>query len=208
MLKKESQKKIARAQDIIVEEMVKSFQGAVLHGGTAIWRCYQGNRFSEDVDAYIPKDMKKIINFFNNLRKRDFVVEKEKIGENSLYSTLIFEGVTVRFESVFKLLKGELKDYEAVDGNLNTIRTLLPEELIKEKIGAYLKRLKIRDLYDIFFLLRHVKNKEEIRKELKTFLKNFKNPMDREDLKLLIITGIVPNIEEMLSYIKREGANG
>ena len=66
-LKKEFQKKIARAQDIIVEEMGKHFNQVVLHGGTAIWRCYKGNRFSEDVDVYISKDLNKI-NYF--IRRR------------------------------------------------------------------------------------------------------------------------------------------
>ncbi|MBI2044743.1 nucleotidyl transferase AbiEii/AbiGii toxin family protein [Candidatus Pacearchaeota archaeon] len=204
MLKKESQKKIARAQDIIVEEMEKTFNKIVLHGGTAIWRCYNGNRFSEDVDVYIPKEINKINNFFENLKKRRFILEKKKIGKNSLYSSLRFENIIIRFEALFKLVKGELKDYETVEGNLITIHTLLPEELIKEKINAYLKRLRVRDLYDIFFLLRHVKDKREINSELKKFLKDFKNPVDKEELKLLIISGLTPNIEEILRYINRE----
>ena len=28
----------------------------VLHGGTAIWRCYAGNRFSDDLDLYVKSD--------------------------------------------------------------------------------------------------------------------------------------------------------
>ncbi|MBM3309818.1 MAG: hypothetical protein FJY77_06125, partial [Candidatus Altiarchaeales archaeon] len=47
-LKKQAHKKVAEAQDIIVRELYNVFDNAVLHGGTAIWRCYQGNRFSED----------------------------------------------------------------------------------------------------------------------------------------------------------------
>jgi len=45
-LKKKSEKEIAYAQDIVVGELYKFFPDAVIHGGTAIWRCYQGNRFS------------------------------------------------------------------------------------------------------------------------------------------------------------------
>lgn len=55
-LKKQAHKKVAEAQDLIVKELYSVFDGAVLHGGTAIWRCYGGNRFSEDVDAYLPRD--------------------------------------------------------------------------------------------------------------------------------------------------------
>lgn len=203
-LKKESQKKIARAQDIIVEEMIKSFDNIVLHGGTAIWRCYNGNRFSEDVDVYISKKADEIDGFFDNLKKRGMILEKKKVGENSLYSNLKYENVMVRFEAVFKSIKGELKEYETTEGNLITLRTLLPEELIKEKINAYLKRLKVRDLYDIFFLLRHVRDKKRIKNELERLLRNFKNPVDEKDLQLLIITGLTPNVREMLNYIGRE----
>lgn len=204
MLKKENQKKIARAQDIIVEEMQRSFKSIVLHGGTAIWRCYQGNRFSEDVDLYIPKDSDEIKAFFENIEKREFVIEKKKIGENSLYSSFTFEGTVVRFEAVFKTIKGELKDYEAVDGTILTVSALLPEELIKEKISAYLKRRKIRDLYDLFFLLRYAEYKTKITTELKRFLKEFKSPLDEKDLAQLIISGLVPKTNEMLNYIRRE----
>ena len=39
-LKKAKYKDIARVQDIVIEELYKIFDRAVLHGGTAIWRCY------------------------------------------------------------------------------------------------------------------------------------------------------------------------
>ena len=200
-LKKEFQKKIARAQDIIVEEMGKHFNQVVLHGGTAIWRCYNGNRFSEDVDVYISKDLNKINNFFETLKKRGFNLEKKKIGENSLYSNLKFENIYVRFEALFKVVKGELKEYETVEGNLITTRTLLPEELIKEKINAYLKRTKIRDLYDVFFLLRHVNKINEVKEDLKKLMKEFRNQIDEKNLDLLIISGLIPTVNEMLRYI-------
>lgn len=203
-LKKESQKKIARAQDIMVDEMIKIFDKIVLHGGTAIWRCYQGNRFSEDIDVYMSKDINKINRFLENLSKRNLILEKKKIGENSFYSSLRFENVIVRFEALFKYVKGELKEYETADGNMLTVRTLLPEELIKEKINAYQKRIRIRDLYDIFFLLRNINDKSIIGNELKKFLLNFKNPVDKENLKILIISGLVPDLQEMLNYIQRE----
>jgi len=33
------------------------------------------------------------------------------------------------------------------------VKTLSPEDLIKEKIKAYVNRRKVRDLYDIYYLL-------------------------------------------------------
>lgn len=203
-LRKESLKNIARAQDIIVEELFKIFDNAVLHGGTGIWRCYNGNRFSEDVDAYIPRDLDKIERFFETLNKEGFVIKKRKISENSLFSNLKFKNVYVKFEALFKIVKGELKDYETSQGSFNTINCLSAEALVKEKISAYLSRFKIRDMYDIFFLLKYVENKKKIKKEMDNLINNFKKAVDERNLSALILEGIVPKSEEMLNYIKRE----
>ncbi len=201
-LRKRAQKDVASAQDKIVEEIFKVFgKTAVLHGGTGIWRCYHGNRFSEDVDVYIPKNLAKLNLIFENLKKAGFIIEKKKIGENILHSSLKLDEVIVKFEAFFKEIKGELKGYEKIDGNVITIYTLTPEELIREKINAYQNRRKIRDLYDIFFLLMHIKNKGEVSDELNKFIKNFENPVDEKDLSGLIIEGIVPDVEGMLNYI-------
>ena len=203
-LKRSNHKKIAEAQDIIIKELYKIFDKAVLHGGTALWRCYNGNRFSEDVDVYLPKDTGKINLLFENLEKLGFKIEKKKIGENSLYSTLNFSGTLVRFEALFKKAKGYLKEYTTINGNLVTIYTLTPEELIVEKSNTYQKRLKIRDLYDTFFLLRHIKINDEIRDSLGSLIKGFKKPIDEQDLKVIIIEGLVPSIDDMINRIKRE----
>ena len=76
-------------------------------------------------------------------------------------------------------------------------------ELIKEKVETYLKRLKVRDLYDIFFLLRHIQNITNVKKEINKLIEHFKNPIDEKEIRVLIIEGIVPKTEEMLEYIKR-----
>jgi len=201
-LKKANHKEIAAAQDIIVEELYKVFNNAILHGGTAIWRCYRGNRFSEDIDAYIPKGKEKIKVFFKNLEKRGLTVEKMKLADNSVYSNMRYNRIYVRFEATFQKFNGSLREYETTNGNLITVYTLTPEELIKEKVPTYLKRLKIRDLYDIFFLLRHVNKNEQITDSLSKLVKEFKPPVDKEDLKVIVLEGLVPTVEKMLEYIK------
>ena len=203
-LKKQMQKDIAIAQDVIVKELFLVFDDAVLHGGTAIWRCYHGDRFSEDVDAYIPKDEKRLKIFFNNLENKGFKIEKKKISENGLYSSLIFNRTIVRFEAFFKKVKGSLKEYENCKGNFTTINTLTSEELIKEKVQAYQNRFKIRDLYDIFFLLRHIKDKESISGDLRILVNNFKKPIDEPNLKIILLGSIIPSSDDLLNYIKRE----
>ena len=201
-LKKKAHKDIAAAQDLLIQEMYAVFDNAVLHGGTAIWRCYTGNRFSEDVDVYLNKDLGKINLFFGNLEKKGFIIMKKKVGENSIFSNLEINRSSVRFEALFKSKNGVLKEYETVEGNLITVYTLTPEELIGEKVEAYLKRLKIRDLYDIFFLLRYVQNKDKIRDKIQMLIKEFKNPTDEKELRVLILEGLVPDVEKMLDYIK------
>jgi len=200
-IKKEKHKEIARAQDLIIEELYRVFDKSIIHGGTAIWRCYQGNRFSEDIDAYIENNKEKIEDLFKNFEKAGFVILKKKITNNSIYSNLQFNRINVRFEAIFTKKQSILKEYETYEGNFLTVYTLTPENLIKEKINAYKDRLKIKDLYDIFFLLRHVKKRDEIIKEIKNFVQNFKEPIDKQEINVLIIHGLVPNTKEMIEYI-------
>ena len=202
-LRKEIHKKIAEAQALIVQEMLNSFNSVVLHGGTAIWRCYKGNRFSEDIDVYIQKDINKINLFFKNLEKKGFVIKKKRIKENSLFSDLQFNRVSVKFEALFKNVKGVLKDYETIEGNYIVLYSLTPEELIAEKVNAYIKRLKIRDIYDIFFLLKYVDDKNKIKMQIQKLFKEFKSPVDEKELKILVLEGIAPNYKEILDYVKR-----
>lgn len=200
---REKHKRIARAQDIVVETLYRVFPRGVLHGGTAIWRCYSGNRFSEDVDAYLEKDIEKISKFFGELEKAGFEITKKRITKNSVYSSMSFGGAEVRFEALFKRAKGVVKEYETYEGILFNVFTLSPEEIVTEKIDAYLKRRKIRDLYDIFFLLRYVRDVERLRSELAELLQNFKEPVDEEELKAVILFGAIPTKSNIVEYIKR-----
>ena len=101
-LKREIHRKIAFAQDLVVKEVYSVFDKAVLHGGTAIWRCYNGNRFSEDLNFYFPNDKKKIEDLFGNLKKAGFEIKKKKISETSIYSELELNRTSVRLEANFQ----------------------------------------------------------------------------------------------------------
>ena len=205
-LKREIHRKIAYAQDLIVKEVYSVFEKAVLHGGTAIWRCYNGKRFSEDLDFYLPNDKKKLNFLFENIKKTGFDIKKKKISENSVYSELEFDRVLVRLEATFQKVYGLICDYEMSDGNIISIYSLTPESFISEKSNTYLKRFKVRDLWDIFFLLRIVQNPEKIR-EIKNLIKNYRRPVDESDLKIVLLEGIVPSADEMIDYIKRKWEN-
>lgn len=201
-LKKQVHRDIAQAQDIVVETLYTVFNDAVIHGGTAIWRCYQGNRFSEDIDVYIPKHEEQLNRFFEKLQQRGFHLEKKKIGANSLYSQLTLNRTSVRFEAIWKKADGVLAEYETVEGNRITIYTLPVEELIKEKVNAYLGRRKIRDLYDIFVLLPQVRDPIKVHKNIAQLCTQFQEPLDEPELSVLVLEGLVPTSAKMREYIK------
>ncbi len=197
-LKKKVHQDIAYAQDIMMEEAYVFFPKAVFHGGTAIWRCYNGNRFSDDIDMYLPTK-ENIDEFFAQLEKRGFIVLKKRIKNNSLYSLLVFMRVQVRFEALFvKKQTAILREYETVEGTLFNVFTLSASELLDEKIAAFLKRKKIRDLYDIFFLLRYCERGKVL--PLKEIMES--KIEDKENLSAIILSGPIPTAEEMKRYIE------
>lgn len=206
-LKKKTHRDIALVQDLLAIEIYNNFPEAIIHGGTAIWRCYGSNRFSEDIDIYLLpklKDSNKIEIFLKSLKSNGFTVKKFKKTKNSIYSKFSFSNIIVSFEVLFKNIKNYItKTFEMSDGTFIIVNTLTPEDMIIEKILAYKKRRKIRDLYDIFFLLKFVEDKEKIEKPLKNLIQKFEDPVDAKDLKTIIISGAVPNISDMLREMKR-----
>ncbi len=202
-LRKKTEKEIAYAQDIIVGELYKFFSNAVIHGGTAIWRCYNGNRFSEDVDVYINRDLSKIEEFFKSLEAKGLKIIKKRVKENSIYSEFEFNNIRTRFEATFQNKKPFFKKYETSESFFINVYTLSPEDLVIEKVETYLKRRKIRDLYDIFFLISHVENKKVVENYLKKLIQNYEKPKDEENLANIIIIGAVPSSDEILIGIKK-----
>jgi predicted nucleotidyltransferase component of viral defense system len=204
-LKKKSHKEIALAQDILVIELYKKFPDAVIHGGTAIWRCFGSNRFSEDVDIYLPKKYKNketLEDFFEQLKASGLELIKFKLTNDTLFSKLNYGEVEIRLEAVFKEVESVLKSFELTDGNSINVLTLSAEDFILEKILAYKKRKMVRDLYDIYFLLGFVSDKEKINKKLKDFIENIEKPLDEKNLPALIISGVSPKVDEMIKVIK------
>ncbi len=196
-------REIAWAQDVIVEVLYSVFPRAVLHGGTAIWRCYGGNRFSEDLDVYLEKRIEKVNQLFDEIKRRGFEIQKRRVKESSLFSTLQLGGARVRLEGLFKRVGGVLREYETCEGNLLTVYALSPEKLLEEKVEAYLARYKVRDLYDAFFLLRLVEKSKNTVSAVSKMIKGFRTPVDEKELKTVVLYGAVPSAREMFEYMKR-----
>ena len=78
--------------------------------------------------------------------------------------------------------------------------------LIVEKALTYNKRRKIRDLWDVFFLIKTINDKKSLQ-AIKELLNNYEAPIDEEDLKVIILEGIVPTAKEMKKYLERKWEN-
>jgi predicted nucleotidyltransferase component of viral defense system len=97
-LKKQQHKDIAILQDELVEIVYSIFPDIVFHGGTSIWRCFKGNRFSEDIDLYYyeTKDFENKLKqaiLSNNLNLLKF-----KKTENVIFAKISNTKVEVRLE--------------------------------------------------------------------------------------------------------------
>lgn len=203
-IRKKYQREIGLAQDLIIEMLYRFFPKAVLHGGTFIWRCFNGNRFSEDIDVFLPrKEEKKIEEFFRELKKIGFEIEKLRVKETSVFSKLSHGRALVRVEVVFKRVDGELFDYECLDGRKIPVLGLPVKVLIREKIDAFLERKKVRDLYDVYFLLKFVERDEEVEEMIGKLIEKFEKPKDEDELEKVIIFGYAPKSTEILDYLKR-----
>ncbi len=177
-----------------------------MNGGTAIWRCYGSNRFSEDVDFYLPSNTgtATLQILRQGLSSKNLATEKFKKTNGTLFAKLSYTGTTVRLEAIFKDIKhSAIKPYEMSDGTSILVNTLSPEDLILEKISAYQARRKVRDLYDIYFLLSLLKERKKVRNALQEFLGKLQSPTDERELQTLIISGAVPTTDALVEEIEK-----
>jgi predicted nucleotidyltransferase component of viral defense system len=202
-LKNKNQVAIARAQDLAMEALLALDEKLILHGGTAIWRCYNGKRFSYDLDIYASSiQVKKISNELKyELSKRglymDIPTNSEKIIDIHSNDAVVKLEINVKTS-----IKNVQMVYSKADGSSMFINTLNASDFIIEKIKAYNSRLYIRDLYDIYHLVSTQAINENSIKSLIQFLGNIEKPVDTKELQDLVYEGIAPSFEVMLGYIK------
>ncbi|MBI3859140.1 MAG: nucleotidyl transferase AbiEii/AbiGii toxin family protein [Thaumarchaeota archaeon] len=200
---------IAAAQDLMVIDLYSALPASVMHGGTAIWRCYGGNRFSEDIDVYLPPSLRGSFGkFLERLKEKGFAQTKVKQTKNAIFANFELRRTAVRFEASLRPKKSVVKEYEAVDGNFLTVRTIPPDELLSEKAMAYTSRRLVKDLYDVFFLVHRVEAAGTPRQNVVRMLKEFHEPVDGGGLEAIVISGVAPNVEEMLEGISEWAGRG
>jgi predicted nucleotidyltransferase component of viral defense system len=195
------QLKKARLQDAVIKIIFNTVQDGVFHGGTAIWRCFGGKRFSKDIDIYIAKGS-SIRRVLNRLSQSGFDVKKDSQRRSTLFYT-IKNSTDVSLQINKVAINGEIFPYVEADGTMMDVYSLAPEALIYEKIAAYKDRRLERDLYDIKILTASTVDKAKIAHKLKDFLSGIERPKDRGALKNLIYEGLVPTFDELVTYLER-----
>lgn len=203
-LKRQAHRDLAALQDKVVECMYSLEEGAVLHGGTAIWRCFQGNRFSEDLDFYaMPKKTFQAA-LENSLRTWNARLTKFRQTGNAIYAKVESGRVTVSLELALRREYPEpvATTYEKSDGGFLDVFTPSAEELLLEKLQAYRNRRLIRDIYDVYHLSRFVEGPAVAERTAK-LLQGLPQPVDEQNLKNLVLTGAVPSFAQMMQALEK-----
>lgn len=206
-LRKRAQVELGMLQDEVMEILYGVENGLVLHGGTAIWRCYGGNRFSEDLDFYCVNIGNIEAGFRKKISERGLTVLKYKKTGNLLFCKISNGAVELRVEINFSATKPAIPTaYEKMDGNSMDVFTLPEDGLILEKISAYAGRKFIRDIYDIYHLSGRAENSAPVRKAMRDLLAHAPAPVDESNLKALVYSGAVPSFSQMLEALRRRFA--
>ena len=203
-LRKKTQSEVAYLQDEVVDIMYSVSDDLILHGGTAIWRCYAGKRFSEDLDFYSQSFTELISVFQREIDSHGLTLSKFKDTGNVIFSNVSNGSVSVKVEiNHVSDVSGTQMPYELADGSSIEILSLTPDQFIKEKILAYSNRRYIRDLYDIYHLVNSSDLLETTRQELMEFMENLQPPADEHVLKTIVYSGLPPSLDSLKRGIMR-----
>ena len=205
ILKRRNELETAQLEDEVVGMLSGITDKLALHGGTAVWRCYGGKRFSKDVDVYVwERDFRE--KFLESAKR--IGIEVLKFREKKLTYIHVRKGDTeIKIEPNNAEKVSILAPYERVDGSKINILVLSPEDLVTEKIKAYEDRRAYKDIYDITILLNRVKYAGRIKAILSEFAKKIPFPDENfqsySEFRSIIYAGTAPSYERMSEFIKR-----
>ncbi len=203
-LKKRTQLDIAILQDELIEIVYSVTDDFVLHGSTAIWRCYGGKRFSQDIDGYSISFTELKSAFEKEIKERRLVLDKFKDTRNVIFASVSDGRTVVQLEVNHSVhVKGVQIGFELMDGTEIDVLSLTPEQLILEKISAYSDRHYIRDLFDIYHLLHCELDLSAVRGQLDKLLMNIPASEDESVLRSIVYAGLAPSFNRMVEEIRR-----
>lgn len=197
---------IAELQDTFINMIYSFDHELVLHGGTAIWRCYSGNRFSSDIDGYIVSEAE------SRLLNGQITWEMERVGlglrkiterGGTLYILASSGGAELRAELYRRDIgaKPVVVNYERLDGSAVSVRTLSAADLVLEKVETYRRRRYARDLFDIYQLIDRARDNRRLMGRVRAFMKGIEPPLEKAGLVEVVFSGAVPSFGDMVRHI-------
>ena len=203
-LRKRQQVEISILQDEMTRIVYNISDDSVLHGGTSVWRCYSGKRFSEDLDFYSMSFPDLVDKFRREISAAGLSITKLD-DAGSVISSRICDGrVKVRLDINHKRkVEGIPVKYELSDGSYTEVLSLSPNQIILEKIAAYTDRRFVRDIYDIYHLSSITDDLSSIKDRLSVFLDQIEKPVDEQILRSLVYIGNPPTFERMIGELRR-----
>lgn len=207
-------------QHYILSKLYHKFNTIYFKGGTALQKCYNIKRFSEDLDFNYEKlDIKKIISFIGNtFDSKIFDYNETEFGVSF---SIRFKGILYAGDKrtmckiSFDFREGDIyteplkKIIRPVYADIDNyfLLALSQEEILAEKVRAIMTRYRARDVYDLNELLIEGVgiNYDLINKKLKTYdisfdKKLFKKKINEKesiyDEEMKRLTKIYPSFEE------------
>jgi predicted nucleotidyltransferase component of viral defense system len=159
----------------------------VLGGGTMLRLCHGLNRFSVDLDFWIVKKIDKA-RLFKNIREYlgEFYTIKDAFNK---FHTILFEIKSANYPRSLKIeirkekkkIRTEIAIAYSPHSNLQVIvRTVSLNDMMREKIDAFLERKEIRDIFDVEFLFKKGIDLNASPERLKNILKQI-DSLTRKD---------------------------
>ena len=162
-------------QDIVLFSIYSNIgKELVFKGGTCLYKIYKLNRFSEDLDFTLIKeiDAKKLVDkIISDLmllnikcRLKDIKEYKNEINIRLLINGPLYKGS--KETQCFVSLNISKKERILIEAKKETIISLYKEipsfevfamqekEILAEKVRAIFTRMKARDIYDLWFLIK------------------------------------------------------
>lgn len=190
------QKKYLRILESIEDIAECIEEKLILVGGTALALFYLNHRASVDLD-FIPveKDTEE-------KAKEKLKGAISKKGYKTIRTTytnqfvIQFEDCSVKVE-IFTP-EEDIKVYNEFHVGQQKIRVASLQDMLKMKLTIYEKRLEARDIYDIIFILKKLKQKEKIAIDL---VKRCGKPKNIEELKNMVTEVDYVYFEEVLKRV-------
>lgn len=169
-------------QDVALFNLSREFGNTlVFKGGTCLYKAFQLNRFSEDLDfsatdKFSEKNFFKRLPYFFNLLNMNATVKTETF-ENTINILLAINGplyngskdsqsrLLLNISSRERVLcQVQRLSYKPLYWDLRTfdLYVMDPREILAEKIRAIYQRRKARDVFDLWYLLKIKKTPIEI----------------------------------------------